>query len=104
MVTKTTLKLYITVYNNVVSVLTLLNLTENKSYFIKSLFYFNKFVTIGVKCNKDIQVVQCLDNPCDTAQCPNIPDAICVLSTCGQCSAHFFDPSGDDITRNCRMY
>ena len=30
MVTKTTLKLYITVYNNVVSVLALLDLTEKK--------------------------------------------------------------------------
>ena len=37
MVTKTTLKLYITVYNNVVSVLGLLDLIENKSHLIKNL-------------------------------------------------------------------
>ena len=55
----------------------------------------------GIKCKNDVQVVQCLDNPCDTTKCPNIPDAICVPSSCGQCSAHFFNSSGDDITSSC---
>ena len=47
MVTKTTLKLYMTVYNNVVSVLALLHLTENRNHFIKNistLIYFNPFL------------------------------------------------------------
>ena len=49
-------------------------------------------------------MVQCLNNPCGTAQCPNITDAICVRSNCGQCSAHFFNKtSGDDITSSCNM-
>ena len=39
----------------------------------------------GVKCKNYVQVVQCLENPCDTAQCPNIPDPICVPSNFGQC-------------------
>ena len=57
----------------------------------------------GVRCKNDFQVVQCLDNPCDTVKCPNIPDAICVPSSCGQCSAHFFNSSGDNITSSCSM-
>ena len=58
----------------------------------------------GVKCKKDIEEVQCLINPCDTVQCPNIPDAICVPSSCGQCSAHFFNSSGHNVTKSCSMY
>ena len=58
----------------------------------------------GGKCKNDVQLVQCLDNPCDTAQCPNIPDTICVPSNCGQCSAHFFNTSGHNITSICSMY
>ena len=34
----------------------------------------------GVKCKNDLEVVTCLNNPCDTAQCPNLPDALCVSS------------------------
>ena len=63
----------------------------------------NIFVITGAKC-KDSEEVQCLDNPCDIAQCPNIPDAICVPSSCGQCSAHFFNTSGHNVTSNCSMY
>ena len=55
----------------------------------------------GIKCKNDVQEVQCLDNPCDRAQCPNIPDATCVPSNCGQCLARFFNSSGDDITSSC---
>ena len=55
-------------------------------------------------CKKDIQEITCPDNPCDTAQCSNIPDAICVPSSCGQCSARFFNnTTGDDITSSCNM-
>ena len=67
----------------------------------KTLFYFNTSVISGEKCKKDIQNMQCLVNPCDLAQCPKIPDAICVPSSCGQCSAHFFNTSGDNITSSC---
>ena len=58
----------------------------------------------GGKSKNDIQQVQCLDNPCDTAQCPNIPDAICVPSNCGHCSAHFFNASGHNVTSSCSTY
>ena len=58
----------------------------------------------GGKCKNGVQRVQCLDDPCDTAQCPNIPDAICVPSSCGQCSAHFFNTSGHNVTSICSMY
>ena len=34
------------------------------------------------KCKKDVEAVQCLDIPCHTMQCPNIPDGICVTSCC----------------------
>ena len=58
----------------------------------------------GVMCKKDIQEITCPDNPCDTAQCSNIPNAICVPSSCGQCSARFFNnTTGDDITSSCNM-
>ena len=68
MVTKTTFKLYITVYINVVSVLALLDLTASKCYFIKKLYVIliKTFVTTGVKCKNGVKVIQCLDNPCDT--------------------------------------
>ena len=55
----------------------------------------------GVKCKNNVQVVQCLNNVCDTVQCPNILDPICVPSNCGQCSVHLFNSSGDDITSSC---
>ena len=55
----------------------------------------------GIKCKKDVQAVQCPDNPCDTAQCTNKPDAICVPSNCGQCSAHFYNAFGHNITSSC---
>ena len=71
---------------------------------IKKLYrLFNSFVITGGKC-KDIEEVQCLNNPCDMAQCPNIPDAMCVPTSCGQCSAHFFNTSGHNVTSNCSMY
>ena len=57
----------------------------------------------GEKC-KDIQPVQCPDNPCETTLCPNLPDAICVSSNCGQCSAHFFNTSGHNVTDSCSKY
>ena len=60
-------------------------------------------MTGGNRCEKGVQQLQCLPNPCDIVQCPNIPDAICVSSTCGQCSAHFFNTSGHNITRHCSM-
>ena len=55
----------------------------------------------GVKCEKSLEVVQCQENPCDTVICPKIPDAICVQSSCGQCSAHFFNTSGHNVTSIC---
>ena len=55
----------------------------------------------GVKCKEGTQEVQCPDNPCNTVLCPNIPDAICVPSNCGQCSAHFFNASGHNVTSSC---
>ena len=58
----------------------------------------------GGKCKSDIQKVHCLGNPCDTVQCPNIRDAICIPSSCGQCSAHFFNISGHNVTNSCSMY
>ena len=65
--------------------------------FINTLF--NQLIT-GNKCEDD-EPVQCVINPCDTAQCPNISNAICVPSTCGQCSARFYNTSGYDVTNQC---
>ena len=76
-------KFYLTVLNNIVSVLALLDLTEKKGNLIKN-FNNNKnantFEMTGVKC-KNIQEIQCLDI---LVQCPNITDAICVSSSYGE--------------------
>ena len=69
-----------------------------KLIFIHTLF--NQFIT-GKKCDDDVQSVQCLVNPCDIAQCPNIPNVTCVPSNCGQCSARFYNTSGYDVTYKC---
>ena len=61
-------------------------------------------VITGNRCEDGVQLVQCLYNPCDTAQCPNIPDAKCVPSSCGQCSAHFFNTSGHNVTSSCSTW
>ena len=106
MVTKTILKLHITVYRDVVRVLEELtefcwNSLKTTVIFSKRLAKVNSFVATGIKCKKNVHEVQCLNNPCDTAQCPNIPDAICAPSSYGQYSAHFFNTSGDNITSSC---
>ena len=84
-VTGTTLKVLKNVCKDVVNI------------FIHTLFY--QLIT-GNKCEDD-EPVQCLINPCDTVQCPNISNATCVPSTCGQCSARFYNTSGYDVTNQC---
>ena len=58
----------------------------------------------GVKCEKNVKAVKCLYDPCITTQCLNIPNATCVPYTCGQCSARFFNTSGQDVTSSCSKY
>ena len=47
------------------------------------------------------QTVTCLNNPCDYKRCPNILNTVCVPKSCGGCSAHFYNTTGDDVTDVC---
>ena len=90
-------------YNNVVNV-------SNKpplvwlTFSLCNLSHVLIIIITGSRCEDGVQQVQCLHNPCDTAQCPNIPDAKCIPSSCGQCSAHFFNTSGHNVTSNCSKW
>ena len=57
----------------------------------------------GDRCEKGVQEVQCLRNPCETALCQNIPNATCLPSSCGQCLPQFFNSTGHDVTSSCSM-
>lgn len=57
-----------------------------------------------VSCPLGLHRVTCAVDPCNTASCSNIPDAVCVVDNCGVCSYKFYNSSGHDITEYCGMY
>lgn len=54
-------------------------------------------------CGK-VEQVACIYDPCQTAKCPNIPNAVCLAKKCGQCTAHFYNSSGFDVTDLCSKW
>ncbi|XP_063675363.1 kielin/chordin-like protein isoform X1 [Bolinopsis microptera] len=45
--------------------------------------------------------VECDEDPCETAKCPNFPYAKCRVDTCGKCQAVFYHDTGSRID-NCK--
>ena len=43
----------------------------------------------------------CLVDPCQGATCPDFPHARCVADYCGGCTARFFLPTGEEVTKKC---
>ena len=52
-------------------------------------------------CDEDVSVVECYTDPCRTSHCPNFDNALCAPNYCGECSAHYYNSSGHDITMMC---
>ncbi|XP_071940936.1 SCO-spondin-like, partial [Antedon mediterranea] len=50
-------------------------------------------------CPDGIPVVNCLVDPCQFAECPASPSALCVSNFCGNCNAVFYDNNGNQV--NC---
>ena len=50
------------------------------------------------------QTVTCFHDSCDNKYCSNIPNTVCVSKSCGECSAHFYNTTGDDVTDLCSKY
>ena len=48
------------------------------------------FLTQPSECPKDIPIVACLTNPCDSKKCAAFPTATCKANFCGGCNAEFF--------------
>ena len=46
----------------------------------------------------------CIIPPCDSATCPNHPDALCVNEFCSErcCEARFFLDNGNEVTDDCK--
>ena len=68
-----------------------------------SLFSFHnliRFYFIDMSCDSG-QAVTCFHDPCNHKYCPNIPNTVCVSKSCGECSAHFYNTTGDDVTDLC---
>ena len=53
------------------------------------------------KCPNGIDSVGCFNDICALSHCPNYPEAICVSKSCGQCTAHYYNSSGNEITPLC---
>ena len=59
---------------------------------------------IGSSCPYDVKEVSCLSDSCGASSCPNHPNSVCVSNSCGQCSAHYYNSSGVDVTNTCSKY
>ncbi|XP_019848705.1 PREDICTED: LOW QUALITY PROTEIN: uncharacterized protein LOC105316719 [Amphimedon queenslandica] len=52
-------------------------------------------------CPGGVNNEECYSDPCLTSHCPNYEDAVCIPNHCGECSAHFYNSSGHDVTMMC---
>ena len=52
-------------------------------------------------CDDNVTTVECFSDPCATAHCPNFDDALCIPNHCGECSAHYYNSTGHDVTMMC---
>ena len=52
-------------------------------------------------CDKNVTTVECFSDPCATTHCPNFDDALCIPNHCGECSAHYYNSTGHDVTMIC---
>uniref|UniRef100_A0A1X7V3D2 Uncharacterized protein n=1 Tax=Amphimedon queenslandica TaxID=400682 RepID=A0A1X7V3D2_AMPQE len=52
-------------------------------------------------CDVGVTVVDCYTDPCRTTHCPNFDNALCMPNYCGECSAHYYNSTGHDITMMC---
>ena len=52
-------------------------------------------------CDKNVTTVECFSDPCATTHCPNFDDALCIPNHCGECSAHYYNSTGHDVTMMC---
>ena len=68
----------------------------------KGSLYINYFLFEGNKrCNGSAKVVECYSDPCLNSHCPNFDNALCIPNHCGECSAHYYNSTGHDITMIC---
>ena len=54
-------------------------------------------------CPRNKPALKCPHNLCHYQKCHNIPDATCLLDTCGVCKAKFY-LNGADVTDQCGNY
>ncbi|XP_019857134.1 PREDICTED: uncharacterized protein LOC105314215 isoform X1 [Amphimedon queenslandica] len=52
-------------------------------------------------CPGDVDIVECYSDPCQTSHCTNYEDAVCIPNHCGECSAHYYNSSGHNVTMMC---
>ncbi|XP_019853361.1 PREDICTED: uncharacterized protein LOC105313106 isoform X2 [Amphimedon queenslandica] len=52
-------------------------------------------------CEVGVSTVDCYTDPCRTTHCPNFDNALCIPNHCGECSAHYYNSTGHDITMMC---
>ncbi|XP_019853716.1 PREDICTED: uncharacterized protein LOC109583018 [Amphimedon queenslandica] len=52
-------------------------------------------------CDESVTSVECYSDPCVTTHCPNYDNAVCIPNHCGECSAHYYNSTGHDITMMC---
>ena len=81
---------------NFTIVCTLINLYLYKNYY--QFFKGNRL------CDEGVNIVECYSDPCSTTHCPNFENALCIPNHCGECSAHYYNTSGHDITMMCSKY
>ena len=62
------------------------------------------FVKGDKSCDESMTSVDCYSDPCKTTHCPNHDNAICIPNHCGECSAHYYNSTGHDITMKCSKY
>ena len=55
-------------------------------------------------CDEGVNIVECYSDPCSTTHCPNFDNALCIPNHCGECSAHYYNSTGHDITMMCSKY
>ena len=61
----------------------------------------NAFKPKDSSCPEGFSKIRCSSDFCKTSSCPNYPDALCVVRSCGQCSVHYYNASGVEITEMC---
>lgn len=88
MVTEIILKGYKTVSKHVV---------YNFSILINTLCTIFK----ALQCKSNSEQTPCVNDPCNEQSCSRFEDAVCVTKSCGECTAHFYNSTGFEVTSLC---